>query len=114
MNIQASVVFISHGLKADFQALKAGKSEEQTLYEKISVVMESMKSEPFSGTKIQKSRWPKFYKKRHKITNLWKYDLPDGWRLIYTIEKSEERLLCIIIEWFSHPEYNRRFGYHDS
>lgn len=50
--------------------------------------------------------------KKYRITNLWKYDLPDGWRLLYSITTpSKVEILSIIIEWFNHKNYGRRFRY---
>ncbi len=54
---------------------------------------------------------PKHYIKRYGIDNLWKYDLPKGWRLLYSIAREEILIVAIILEWLSHPEYERRFGY---
>jgi hypothetical protein len=46
------------------------------------------------------------------MNNLWKYDLPDGWRLIYTLSTPNKiEILAIILEWFDHKNYERRFGY---
>ena len=39
------------------------------------------------------------------------YDLPNGWRLIYTIESDDLKIMNIILEWFSHKDYERRFNY---
>jgi len=38
-------------------------------------------------------------------------DLPDGWRLVYTIKEDEVRILNIILEWFDHKDYEKRFKY---
>ena len=48
---------------------------------------------------------------RYKITNLWKYDLPKGWRLIYSIGREGVEILSIILEWMNHKNYERRFNY---
>ncbi|MBN1157722.1 hypothetical protein JXA85_08950 [Candidatus Woesearchaeota archaeon] len=47
----------------------------------------------------------------YNITNLWKYNLPNAWRFVYTIKEDEVMMLNVILEWFSHKEYERRFGY---
>ncbi len=70
-----------------------------------------MKKNPASGTKIPKKVWPKIYQKEYGITNLWKYDLPNAWRLIYTIKEDEVMILGVILEWFDHKEYEKRFKY---
>ncbi len=43
--------------------------------------------------------------------NLWKYDLPHGQRLVYSLAVMEGEDLCLIVEWFSHKQYERRFRY---
>jgi len=59
----------------------------------------------------QKRLIPKLYIERYRINNLCKYDLPKGWRLLYSIAREEVLIVAIILEWLSHPEYERRFGY---
>ena len=44
--------------------------------------------------------------------SIWKYDLPRGWRLLYTVAPNNEvELISAILEWFDHKDYERRFGY---
>ena len=54
---------------------------------------------------------PTKYLKDYQIDNLWKYDLPNGWRLLYSIARDEVIIVSIIIEWIDHKKYERRFGY---
>ena len=105
------VAFISQKLKKDFESLKSGKFEDKKLYEFIDRALDDLKLNPTCGTKIQKRIWPKEYKKENGITNLWKYDLPNGWRLIYIIEADEVKIMNIILEWFDHKDYEKRFKY---
>ena len=51
------------------------------------------------------------YSSKYKVKNLWKYDLPKGWRLIYSIANSEIVVVSLILEWFDHKEYERKFKY---
>jgi len=111
MKKEISVAFISKKLKEEFESLKQGKSEDAQLYKSINRAMDDMKQNPACGTKIPKKLWPKTYTQKLNITNLWKYDLPNAWRLIYTIETDKIRILSIILEWFDHKEYQKRFGY---
>ncbi|MBU2560949.1 MAG: hypothetical protein KKD17_01535 [Nanoarchaeota archaeon] len=112
MKKQISVAFATAKLKADFEALKDGKSEEQGLHKELCMTLDALRSDPGSGIRVPKRIWPKFYKKRHLITNLWKRDLRSGWRVTYTIKFYEEKTICMILEWMTHKEYERRFGYH--
>jgi Txe/YoeB family toxin of Txe-Axe toxin-antitoxin module len=111
MNKEISVAFISGKLKQNFVSLKQGKFEDKQLYNFINRAIDDIKERPFCGIKIPKKLWPKTYVKKYKITNLWKYDLPNSWRLLYTIETNEIRILSIILEWMTHKEYERRFKY---
>ena len=111
MNKEIYVAFISKKLKEEFETLKEGKFEDKELYEFINRAIDDLKVNSTCGIKIPKNLWPKDYIAKYGITNLWKYDLPNGWRLIYTIEADEIRIMNIILEWFDHKEYERRFGY---
>ena len=66
----------------------------------------------FAGIQIPKRLFPAEYIRKYEINNLWKYDLPDGWRLIYTIApENKVELISAILEWFDHKEYEKRFKY---
>ena len=105
------VTFIDKKLEKEFEELNEGKFEDKKLYDFINRAIKDLKLNPNCGTKIQKDRWPKEYIKNYEVTNLWKYDLPNAWRLIYTIEADEIKLVNIILEWMTHKEYERRFKY---
>ena len=108
MNKNISVVFINDRLEKGFEKL----SEKDNLKKYLIRAIQDIKENPFCGTKIQKKLFPKEYIKKYKITNLWKYDLPNAWRLIYTLaHENEIEILSIILEWFDHKDYERRFKY---
>lgn len=111
MNKQIEVAFINQKLKDKFLSLNLGKFEDKKLYGFIDRAIKDLKHYPECGVKIQKKLWPKEYKQKYRITNLWKYDLPNAWRIIYTIENNEIKIFNIILEWFSHKEYEKRFRY---
>ncbi len=111
MNKEISVVFISQKLKQEFEALKEGKFEDKELCKFVDQAINDLKANPTSGIKVPKHLWPKEYIQKYSITNLWKYDLPNAWRLVYTIESDEVRIVSIILEWFSHKDYEKRFKY---
>ncbi|MBT3583249.1 type II toxin-antitoxin system RelE/ParE family toxin [Candidatus Woesearchaeota archaeon] len=105
------VVFISQKLKDEFEFLKDNKFEDNQLYEFIKRAIDDMKQNPNCGTKIPKKLWPKEYIQKYDITNLYKYDLPNAWRLVYTIETDKVQIISIILEWFNHKDYEKRFRY---
>jgi len=105
------VVFADKRLEADFEALKTGKFEDKQLYDSITKAINELKKAPIFNIKIPKKLWPKDYTLKYKITNLWKYNLPSGWRLVYTIKTDEIMMLCIILDWFNHKGYEMKFRY---
>jgi len=112
MNTQNRKVAFANSLISDsLERLNTGSFEERKLYELINIAMDNMLQDPFRYTKIQREKWPREYVVKYNITNLWKYNLPNGWRLIYTIRGSEVEIISVILEWFSHKEYERKFGY---
>lgn len=105
------VAFITQKIKQAYASLEKGRFEDAQLFRHIARAIVDMKTNPCVGTKIPRAVWPRVYVKEYGITNLWKYDLPNAWRLIYTIEQDEVCIVSIILEWFDHKEYERRFGY---
>lgn len=102
------VAFCDRKLEAAFEKLR---SEDRRLYDSIDGVISRLKKDPASGVKIPRRLWPKVYVVRERINNLWKHDLCDGWRLIYTVRGDEVMILSVILEWMSHKNYERRFNY---
>lgn len=106
----SKIIFADEKLKKEFEELKNFK--EKKLYEQLVKAFKNLEENPFCGIQIPKRLIPKEYIKKYgEITNLWKYNLPDAWRLIYTIKNNKISLLSIILEWMNHKEYERRFGY---
>ncbi len=105
------VAFADHKLLGAFNDLKRGKFEDRQLAEYIQSAINHLKENSFAGIKIPKRLWPNYYVARFAINNLRKYDLPNAWRLIYTLKGDEVEIVSVILEWFSHKEYEKRFKY---
>ena len=112
MNKKAIVVIFSTlKIEQEFEDLKDGKFEDKNLYSFIDRAIKDLKQNPSCGTKIPKNLWPKEYIANYEIKNLWKYNLPNAWRLVYTIKENEVTIFNIILEWFTHKDYERKFKY---
>ncbi len=105
------VAFIDASLKESFDKLRKGKFEDRQLADFIDRAMDDLKENPYCGIKIPKKLWPKEYFTKYKIKNLWKYDLPNAWRLAYTIKGDNIQIVSVLLEWFNHKNYEKRFGY---
>ncbi len=109
--MKSEVFFAEEKLKKAYERLKNSKSENKLLYKWISRAISDLREDAFCGIQIPKKLIPKVYIDKYGIDNLWKYDLPKGWRLLYSVSKNEIVIVSIIIEWFNHKEYERRFKY---
>jgi len=66
----------------------------------------------FCGIRIPRKIVPREYVLKHGVESIMKYDLPRGWRLIYSISSDKNaEILAILLEWFDHKGYEKRFGY---
>jgi len=73
--------------------------------------VELLKQNPFSGNQIHKKQIPKKYLKKYSSENLWRFELSNRWRLIYTIIGNRLEIINFILDIFDHKEYNKVFGY---
>lgn len=104
----SKVVFISDELESNFNSLP----EEDFLKKSITQAILNLKENAFYGIHIPKRLIPNEYLQKFGIKNLWKYDLPKGWRLMYTITADNEvNLISAVLEWCDHKRYERRFKY---
>src|SRR3990172_3116929 len=101
MRKPSRVVFISDELEEEYYSLK----EEDFLKKAIKRAIQDLQQNAFAGVQIPKKLFPKEYVRKYGINNLWKYDLPKGWRLLYTIAPTNEvELISAILEWFDHKD----------
>ncbi|MGD9275648.1 MAG: type II toxin-antitoxin system YoeB family toxin [Candidatus Pacearchaeota archaeon] len=108
---EVKVAFIDKKLKESFDKLKKEKTSEKDLSEFLERAIKDIKKNPFVGIQIKKKLIPKEYRTKYQIQNLWKYNLPNAWRLIYSIQKDHISIVCVLLEWFSHKKYERRFKF---
>ncbi|MBS3071466.1 hypothetical protein J4408_00590 [Candidatus Pacearchaeota archaeon] len=88
--------------------LERGKNhtEEMQLLNSIKQKIELVKSNLFYGDNIKENLIPKKY----QVSNLWRVELSQFWRMIYTIKGDQVEIICFILDIVSHPEYNKIFG----
>ncbi|MBU0760433.1 MAG: hypothetical protein KJ600_04725 [Nanoarchaeota archaeon] len=102
------VVFADDKIEGAFNSLR----EDDWLKRAIQRAIDDLKINVFCGERIPKKQIPKEYIQKHGIDNLWRYSLPNAWRLIYSvIAPSNVEILAVILEYFNHKNYERRFRY---
>ncbi len=109
--MKSHIKFAEEKLKRAFDKLRDSKTEDKKLYEWINRALDDIEDNAFCSIQIPKKVIPKEYIQRYNIDNLWKYDLPRGWRLLYSVANGEVIVISIVIEWMDHKAYERKFKY---
>jgi hypothetical protein len=111
MKMKCKIQFANEKVQKAFEELGKRNSEEQMIKKYIERAFEDICNNPFCGIQIQKRLIPKEYIQKYGIKNVWKYNLPNAWRLIYSLEGRDLYIISIVLEWMDHKEYERRFRY---
>lgn len=111
MKLPSDIRFVDKSIQDAFYKLEKGDDSERELFKLINQALDNIEENAFCGIQIPKKQIPKTYAKKYGVQNLWKYDLPKGWRLIYSVVNEEIVVVSLILEWFDHKEYERRFNY---
>ncbi len=91
------------------KAFEKTKDADKNLYKHLAIAFDDIQGNAFCGIQVPKKLIPKKY--RH-LDNLWKYNLPDAWRLIYTIKSPDKvEVISVILDWMDHKNYERLFKF---
>lgn len=86
-------------------------SKDITLLNAINRIFDILISNPFYGENAKKDLIPKEYRQKYDVGNLFIADLPDYWRMIYTLESDEIEIIAFVLDIINHEEYNKKFGF---
>ena len=101
------VVFAEDKTEKSFNSLP----ENHWLKKAIKKTIKKLREDVFYGEKIKRGLIPKRYIQKYQIDNLYWCQLPNAWRLVYSVEADNIEILAMIIEYFDHKGYERRFRY---
>lgn len=107
MELPSKIRFVDERIQSAFEKLKEGTGDEKDLHSWLVRAFEDIENNAFCGIQIPKKLIPQDY----NVTNLWKYNLPNAWRLLYSIENQQICVVSIVLEWLTHKEYERKFNY---
>lgn len=93
------------------QRSEQGNSEAQHLLKIVEKGISKLATNPASGKKIPKKLWPKEYIREYGINNLWKLNLDQYWRMVYTITGNQAEIISLVLEVLDHKHYERKFKY---
>jgi len=93
---------------------EAPKSKtEQTILNAINKKVELIKVNPHYGNPIAKKLIPQEYKDMYDVNNLFRVELPNYWRMLYTLTDGESKIeiIAFVLDVIDHPIYDKKFGY---
>ena len=86
-------------------------SKDITLLNAINRIFDIIVNNPFYGENAKKDLIPKEYRQKYDADNLFIVDLPDYWRMIYTLESDEIEIIAFVLDIIDHKGYNNKFGF---
>lgn len=104
--MKSQVFFGEEKLKQKYQ-----QSAKEDIFKWLENAINDLEQNAFCGIQIPKKIIPKKYLRQYELDNLWKYNLPQGHRLLYTVANNEQTVITILIDWLTHKEYERIFKY---
>ena len=86
-------------------------SFHQTLLRSIIRIRDLLKQNPFAGDQVTKKQIPSKYSEKYEVQNVWRIELANRWRLVYTIIGNEVEIVNFIMDIYNHKDYDKVFGY---
>jgi len=102
------VVFVNGELEKAFNEL----AEQDMIKKGLIKAIKDIQQDAFCGRNVKKNLIPKELIQKYQINNLWIYNLPSAWRLLYSLTRSEEvKIIAVVLDWMSHKDYERLFNF---
>lgn len=86
-------------------------SFHQTLLRSIKRVIEMLKDNPFAGDQVRRILMPRKYIAKYDVKNVWRIELANRWRLLYTINSENVEIINFVLDIVNHKKYDKIFGY---
>lgn len=86
---------------------------EQAILNAVNKKVDLIKENVHYGNPVAKKLIPSEYVKKYGITNLFRVELPNYWRMLYTLTngESEIEIIAFVLDMVDHRSYDKKFGY---
>src|SRR3989344_6463883 len=86
---------------------------ESSILNAINKKSDLIKANPHYGNPVAKNLIPEKYTLKYGISNLFRVELPNFWRMLYSLVdgESEVEIIAFVVEIADHKGYDKRFGY---
>ena len=107
---EVRVILKGQAKESYIELKKRTDKEAQSLLRSIQRVRNIVKDNPQFGDPIAKRLIPEKFK-AIGIKNLYRAELSNFWRMLYTVEGNRIEIFLFILKIIDHKEYNKLFGY---
>lgn len=91
-----------------YQKLKKSKLKDDLILVKaIDLKVDLIKGDPHYGVKVKHKQIPK----ELNLKNLFRIELPCYWRMLYTLEKGNLKIMAFVIDISNHKKYENIMKY---
>ncbi len=80
MRLPSEIRFADKTIQNALYKLEGGDDFERELFRYINQALDNIEKNAFFGIQIPKRLIPKEFALKYNVKNLWKYNLPKGWR----------------------------------
>lgn len=110
MSLRAEEVLLHPDAAAALARLDAdSRPQSRSIARRVRTVGAMLLSDCLHGEVVRRSAIPKVLVTRYGVENLFVEDLPDFWRLLYTVVKRVESRDVLVLAIVDHGEYSRWF-----
>ena len=96
--------------EAYLELKKRNDQQSKAILNSIERIKKILKQNPQYGNPIKKELIPQSLKESG-VKNLYRAELSNYWRMLYTLEGNRIEIFCFILNIINHPTYNKIFGY---
>lgn len=107
---EVRIVLKGQAKESFLELKKRDDKEAQSLLRSIDRIINILKQNPQYGDPIRKELIPDSFKKIG-IQNLYRAELSNFWRMLYTIEGNKVEIFCFVLSIMDHPTYDKLLGY---
>ena len=86
---------------------------ERMILQSVNNKIELIKANFHYGNPIAKKLIPQEYKTKYGVTNLFRIELPNFWRMLYTLTEGETEIeiIAFVLDVIDHKVYDKKLGY---
>ncbi len=96
--------------EAYLELKRRNDKQSQSILGSIECIKNILKTNPQYGDPIRKELVPEEFKKQG-IKNIYRAELSNFWRMIYTLEGNKVEIFLFILKIIDHPAYDKLFRY---